>query len=221
MEVSEKLLRDLEESGYGLLRSAETDPNELLFNVARSSEGRVQEGFPVLVANMLLREDQRLNLATVHKKLRKKNYKRPFLELVGYTLDLFYTYGVEDLANKLEEHLKQHRLWNSVKKTLGELNSRRGRLDPERLRNAFVNYFLLAVREQRAKEKQRVNEELQCEHYLSLLFSPKQKDLVMKKLRGEKLNKTEREYFSRVVKKRLQAVTDPDVHRLALKALQQ
>jgi hypothetical protein len=43
----------------------------------------------------------------------------------------------------------------------------------------------------------------------------------MKKVRGEKLNKTEREYFSRVVKKRLMAVTDPDVHRLAMKALQQ
>ncbi len=43
----------------------------------------------------------------------------------------------------------------------------------------------------------------------------------MKKVRGEMLNKTEREYFSRVVKKRLMAVTDPDVHRLAMKALQQ
>ncbi len=37
----------------------------------------------------------------------------------------------------------------------------------------------------------------------------------------QSLNKTEREYFSRVLKKRLMAITDPDVHRLAMKALQQ
>ena len=38
---------------------------------------------------------------------------------------------------------------------------------------------------------------------LDLLFSEKQKELVFKKLRGQHLTKTEREYYSRVVKKKL------------------
>lgn len=34
------------------------------------------------------------------------------------------------------------------------------------------------------------------------------------------MTKTEREYFSRTVKKKLLALADPDLHRLAQKALQ-
>jgi hypothetical protein len=47
------------------------------------------------------------------------------------------------------------------------------------------------------------------------LFSEKQKELVFKKARGLHLTKTEREYFSRVVKKKLCAIADGEVQGLA------
>lgn len=47
------------------------------------------------------------------------------------------------------------------------------------------------------------------------LFSEKQKELVYKKARGLQLTKTEREYFSRVVKKKLAAIADGEMQRLA------
>lgn len=50
---------------------------------------------------------------------------------------------------------------------------------------------------------------------LDLLFSEKQKELVFKKLRGQHLTKTEREYYSRVVKKKLAAVADGEMQELA------
>jgi hypothetical protein len=50
---------------------------------------------------------------------------------------------------------------------------------------------------------------------LDLLFPGKQKELVFKKLKGQRLTKTEREYYSRVVKKKLAAVADSEVHELA------
>ena len=50
---------------------------------------------------------------------------------------------------------------------------------------------------------------------LDLLFSAKQKELVFKKLRGQHLTKTEREYYSRVVKKKLTAIADSDIQELA------
>jgi hypothetical protein len=50
---------------------------------------------------------------------------------------------------------------------------------------------------------------------LDLLFSGKQKELVFKKLRGQHLTKTEREYYSRVVKKKLAAVADREMQELA------
>jgi hypothetical protein len=50
---------------------------------------------------------------------------------------------------------------------------------------------------------------------LDLLFSAKQKELVFKKLRGQHLTKTEREYYSRVVKKKLAAIADSEIQELA------
>lgn len=64
-------------------------------------------------------------------------------------------------------------------------------------------------------------QELGLEYALSQVFSPKQKDLFLKKLKGEKLTKTEKEYFSRIVKKKALALSNPELHLLAQKLLGQ
>ena len=51
--------------------------------------------------------------------------------------------------------------------------------------------------------------------YLDRLFSPKQKDLIFKKLNEESLTKTEREYYSRVVRKKLKAIAMSEVREIA------
>jgi len=50
---------------------------------------------------------------------------------------------------------------------------------------------------------------------LGRLFSPKQKELVLKKLDGRPMTKTEREYYSRAAKKKLEAISDQAVQRIA------
>jgi len=65
-----------------------------------------------------------------------------------------------------------------------------------------------------------IREEFGLEYSLSQIFSPGQKDLVLKKLRREKFSKTENEYFSRVVKKKLLALADPELHRLARRLIE-
>jgi hypothetical protein len=51
---------------------------------------------------------------------------------------------------------------------------------------------------------------------LELLFSAKQTELIFKKLNNQHLTKTEREYYSRVVKKKLAAVAAPEIQELAI-----
>ena len=51
--------------------------------------------------------------------------------------------------------------------------------------------------------------------YLDRLFSPKQKDLIFKKIRRETFTKTEREYYSRVVRKKLVAIAHPEIIEIA------
>jgi hypothetical protein len=63
-------------------------------------------------------------------------------------------------------------------------------------------------------------DELSLEFALSEIFPPKQKDLFLRKLKGDKLTKTEREYFSRTVKKRATALANSQLHELAQKVLQ-
>jgi hypothetical protein len=57
------------------------------------------------------------------------------------------------------------------------------------------------------------------EFALSQIFSKSQKELVRKRLMGDKLTKTEREYYSRVVKKKLFALANLSLHRLANKLI--
>lgn len=64
-------------------------------------------------------------------------------------------------------------------------------------------------------KKDRLQRSAELDACLDRLFSPKQKDLVFKKLNGESFTKTEREYYSRVVRKKLQAIADSQVGYLA------
>ena len=87
-----------------------------------------------------------------------------------------------------------------------------------RLKTLFDNYMQeesLKVQKTQAKY-----DEFSLEYSLSQFFSPKQKELFKKKLNGEPLNKTEREYFSRAVKKKVFALTNPELHHLARKLLE-
>lgn len=52
------------------------------------------------------------------------------------------------------------------------------------------------------------------------MFSPKQKELFLKKLNGETLSKTDREYYSRVVRKRVVALANSELHQLAQRVLE-
>jgi hypothetical protein len=63
-------------------------------------------------------------------------------------------------------------------------------------------------------------EELSLEYALSQMFSPKQKELFKKKLEGLLLTKTEKEYYSRTVKKKVVAIANTELHRLAQKLME-
>ena len=69
-----------------------------------------------------------------------------------------------------------------------------------------------SVREPKTDILQRSTELDAC---LDRLFSPKQKDLVFKKLNSESFTKTEREYYSRIVRKKLEAIASDEMTQIA------
>lgn len=218
------LFSALSQYGYSLLQPHQmADPNELLANLAKSTDARLLEGFPVVFANALEKHREKVNLASAETLLTDDPSRERFRRLVALSVYLFNVFGLESLrppefAREGREKLLAE-LRNAVEHNQA-LALHPGNLDLERVKKTFLNYYMRATAVQSSETKANLREEFRREFYLSLFFAPKQRDLLQKKLRGEALTKTEREYFSRVVKKKLLALADPDLHRLAQKALQ-
>jgi hypothetical protein len=86
-----------------------------------------------------------------------------------------------------------------------------------------VNPHKVAVFVQAGAETKRRREKLDkytLEYSLSQVFSPKQKDLFKKKLEGKPFTKTDQEYYSRTVKKKVVALANSELHTLARKLLE-
>jgi len=90
-------------------------------------------------------------------------------------------------------------------------------MSSERVKTVFINYY--GETETRLNNLFSEKKQYDLQYSLSQIFSPRQKELIMKKLSGEKLTKTEREYFSRVIKKKILALANPELHALSQKLL--
>jgi hypothetical protein len=220
--VDQKLLDNLNRLGFQLMEtSADVDANKTLAEVVQSKDTRLWEGFPVLLANAA--RDYNFDYNQVQQFLTKKE-QQDFRTLLLLSLALFQHYHLSFAwSNRLKKTFSQQDLarLKKLRKSLSQDNKvsvGNRRFDPSRLKQAFNNYFEQdAEKTRRLKEK---HEELSLEYALSQLFSPKQKELFQKKLKGEVLNKTEKEYYSRTVRKKVSALANPELHRLAQKLME-
>jgi hypothetical protein len=217
-----KLLANLSKLGLPMFEPAEElDVNETLAEVVKSHDTRLWEGFPVLLANAA--ENYQFALEKVEMQLMSKEDKNLFHRLVLISGSLFLHYHLS-LAwwNKIQKGLTKNdktlvNKWKSDISKNHNLKCNDKELDSERLKGLFELYFeKKAEKDRRRKEKY---EEFSIEYALSQIFSPKQKELFKKKLEGLPLTKTEREYYSRTVKKKIVALANSDLHSLSKKIL--
>ncbi|MCX5785629.1 MAG: hypothetical protein NTX59_08060 [Elusimicrobia bacterium] len=224
-ENPEELFAALARFGYPLLQpEGEADPNKVLAALAESEDTRLLEGFPVVLAHCVMGKESRLNMETVEKLLSKPESHERFWTLVAVSRYLFdlYDLGYKNWSGFSDP--KYQKAWDLVQeKTRNNqpLPFGNRQLDWDRLKKTFLEYVVGSrlAKQMTEKEKLNLNEDFRREYYLSLLLTPRQKDLLYKRLNKEKMTKTEREYFSRVVRKKLVALADPYLHALAQKAL--
>jgi hypothetical protein len=218
----ENLVSNLGRLGYTLVRPQTREATEyevlaLLDELVDSEDARLIEGFPVVLANCALK-GMNLDFRALLSRHEPGSRKHQDLEkLLLLSSDLLARQGLElpkNLAN-ISKPLKPKYgalLANDVV-ILGKQVS----VSIERLRNTLKTYVadLITSRSTQKREKNRQRRSLQLNYYLSILFAPKQKELVLKKYHGEPLEKTEQEYFSRKVKKKLAAMTNKEVRKIA------
>jgi uncharacterized protein with von Willebrand factor type A (vWA) domain len=216
--TQKSLYKRLSQLGLPLLETSEEfDVNQTLAEVVKSGETRLWEGFPVLLVNAA--NDFRFSYERVLEYLDNKKQRKTFHSLLQVSLILYdlnhlsfsWTKPLKEMLSENEkEYLKQLRkeLASGNSFTLNGLE-----FHPLRLKNAFELYFEKDAEKSRLQKEK--HEELSLEYALSQVFSPKQKELFKKRLEGLPLTKTEKEYYSRAVKKKVVALANPELHRLA------
>ncbi len=220
---NETLLKELSELGFPLFeREEELDADSVLAQVARGGDFRLWEGFPVVLANSA--EKGLFNYENTLHQLKQPSDKPKLNALLAMSLALYDVLELKfswtkKLLNSLPPLVKKD--FDNFKEKLKHnlMFTVAGReMSAQRLKTTFRNYFRQG--QNSINELLSVKEELGVEYALSQVFSPKQKELFLKKLKGEKLTKTEKEYFSRSVKKKALALANPGLHRLARKLLE-
>jgi len=83
------------------------------------------------------------------------------------------------------------------------------------LENSLISYLAGHMQSQVNRDQTEVPRSKTLDVYLDRLFSPKQKELVLKKRDGITFTKTEREYYSRIVRKKLEAIASEEVGQIA------
>ena len=217
------LLKRVNALGFPLFGvEEEQNANLTLADMVKSRDLRLWEGFPVVLASSA--EKGLFNYDKVNWYL-KKPFDKPYLaSLVVLSLALYKFFNLKfPWADKFYNSLsvagkREVRVFLEKLKSDRELNVAGSEMSAQRLKTVFSNYFNQA--QNKLNELLSVKDELRLEYSLSQVFSPKQKELFLKKLKREKLTKTEKEYFSRAVKKKVSALANPELHRLSQKLLE-
>jgi hypothetical protein len=218
-----ELLTNLSKLGFPMFETTEEpDVNETMAEVVKSHDTRLWEGFPVLLANAS--ETYRFTPEQVKQQLKRKALKEHFHLLLLLSGSLYSYYHLSfSWWNKLKKDLSKAdkalvRKWRNRLSHNRTLKLNNAELDPQRLKGLFELYFEKKAEKDRRKKAKFI--EFSLEYALSQVFSPKQKELFKKKLEGLPLNKTEQEYYSRTVKKKVVALANSELHSLSKKLLE-
>ena len=219
--AKDELLSQLAQYGYELMQPRSVEPGEkVLESLLRQDDSRLLEGFPVVLAH-LLREKEALSWEDKnwhpHDELSKKTeYRLAFMLVLSYLQFLLFQMDDEasrtfKLVHKFEDG---KRLLNQLRERVGleKVQMDKVELSNERLKRNFVNYVVHANKHEDVEKKRHV---LELELLLSELFTSRQKELVNMRLQNKPMTKTEKEYFYRVVKKRLKALANEELHHFA------
>jgi hypothetical protein len=212
LNILESLLND-----SGQKKISENQLIVILDAVANAEDAEVVARFPAVLA-MCARRGLSLNYQALFSRYWETSPKRQNLEkLLLASAEIFNRQAVSAPEN-LEK------IAASLKSKYGgflpsdELQLSSGvSIAVQDLQNALEGYSVAHLRSRPNRQRTTPQRTGNLDDYLDRLFSPKQKELVLKKRDGKAFTKTEREYYSRVVRKKLDAIANEEVTALANK----
>jgi len=218
------LLNNLSKLGLPMfIPTEEVDVNATLAEIVKTHDPRLWEMFPAALANAA--EHYKFTPYEIEHLLPKSEINN-FHNLYILSNSLYSYYHLrfswldkfkdEYLSHEDRSRIKQWKVFISHDQTIGWDDTK---IEPLRLKHTFKLYFE-QIQDKAIREKGR-HDEFSLAYSLSQIFSPKQAELFKKKLDGLPLSKTEQEYYSRSVKKKVLALANSELHSLARKLLEQ
>ena len=206
---------------YSLLKDSEQkriNDNQIILildALANAADGGLVVRFPAVLA-ICARRGLVLNYQALFSRYPETNPKRQNLEkLLLASAIVFNLQGLEPPINLTEiaDSLKS-KYSNLLSKGKFQL-SNGSHITLQDLQHALKAYTADRLKSQAHQNKTQLSPPEALDVYLDRLFSAKQKELVFKKREGRGLTKTEREYFSRIIRKKLEAIANEEVVGLA------
>lgn len=189
----------------------------ILDALANADDARIVARFPAVLA-ICARRGLPLKFQSLFSRYWETSPKRQNLEkLLLASAAIFTSRGIEPPENLKEIAASLKSKYGDLFIT-GEFQLSSGlHISMQNLQNSLDAYAVSRLKSPVPQPRTSPPPSGRLDAYLGRLFSPKQKELVLKRRDGKAFTKTEREYFSRVVRKKLQAIADDEVAALARK----
>lgn len=214
----DELLKRAGELGFHVFESethfgSGAEPARTLAEVARSGNARLMEGFPVMLATA----------ADADRDLPKRllDAGGALAKMVQLSLAAYRFAGVSPawagrLSKRFSKPTMDHLV--SLLSNYEDVPVGNVKLRAEKLKNNLLAHY--KQEEDTLRSATAAREDMGLSYAMSQVFTVRQKELFLKKLRQERFTKTEAEYFSRVVKKKAQALANEELHRMARRLLE-
>ena len=221
---SNEFLNNLSKLGLPMFEpSDEVNVKETLAEVVRSQDARLWETFPVLLANAA--EVSEMDYEGLADLLPDEQSRTDLKHLIIISWAVYSLYHLKFAwHSKWKSYLSQEdknkiKTWRNFIVHNETLSWNNNNISPLRLKKSFELYFNQNLTNNK-KQTER-HEEFSLAFSLSQIFSPKQIDIINKKKKGLSLSKTEQEYYSRTIKKKVVALANSELHILAKRILHQ
>ena len=187
----------------------------ILDALANAGDPGIVVRFPAVLA-ICARRGLVLNYQALFSRYLETNPKRQNLEkLLLASAMIFNLQGLEPPINLTEIAASLKSKYGDLL-SMGKFKLSNGRhITLQDLRHSLKAYTADRLKSEAHQDKTPLSPSNALDVYLDRLFSAKQKELVFKKREGRGLTKTEREYFSRIIRKKLEAIANEEVVGLA------
>jgi hypothetical protein len=210
LKILDSLLKD-----SGQKKINENQIVVILDALASADDADVVARFPAVLA-ICARRGLSLNSQSLFSRYWETSPKRQNLEKLLLVSAMIFS------SQKLEAPGNLGKIAASLRPKYGNLLSAGAfqlssgmQITMEDLEDSLIRFLKGQPRHQASEEGVASGSSKTLDIYLDRLFSPKQKELILKKRDGVTFTKTEREYYSRTVRKKLEAIASDKVSEIA------